>query len=244
MSVVEPAGVDDDTTDLAQVLVARLAELRRLGGGTESFPLVLDDPFAGLDRAAKPALLELLVARVGLAAAHLPDRRRGRGQLGPPRGAHRRPVDHRARGRARRTSSRAARPTSIQLSAAARSTGARDGAVRRGWPPSTTPRRSGRSTTSRSLESTVTFDLVPRTLEEQLAWLQARSGAHAVLVAEDDDGEVVGFALALAVQGPAGVRTTVEDSVYVRRDQQGQGVGRVPARPSWCRWPPPTASTP
>jgi hypothetical protein len=56
----EPVGVDDDTTELARVLVARLAELRRLGGGTESFPLVLDDPLAGLDRTAKPALLELL----------------------------------------------------------------------------------------------------------------------------------------------------------------------------------------
>jgi len=32
-------------------------------------------------------------------------------------------------------------------------------------------------------ESTVTFDLVPRTLEQQQAYLVARSGAHAVLVA-------------------------------------------------------------
>jgi hypothetical protein len=52
--------VDDDTTDLARVLVGRLAELRRLGGGAESCPLVLDDPFAELDRTAKPALLELI----------------------------------------------------------------------------------------------------------------------------------------------------------------------------------------
>lgn len=56
----EPVAVGDDTTDLARVLVARLAELRRLGGGAESLPLVLDDPLAGLDRTAKPALLELL----------------------------------------------------------------------------------------------------------------------------------------------------------------------------------------
>ncbi len=28
--------------------------------------------------------------------------------------------------------------------------------------------------------STVTFDLVPRTLDEQITWLQARSGAHVV----------------------------------------------------------------
>ena len=51
---------DDTTTDLARVLISRLAELRRLGDGTEALPLVLDDPFADLDRTAKPALLELL----------------------------------------------------------------------------------------------------------------------------------------------------------------------------------------
>jgi hypothetical protein len=50
----------DDTTDLARVLVARLAELRRLGSGRESLPLVLDNPFAALDPTTKPALLELL----------------------------------------------------------------------------------------------------------------------------------------------------------------------------------------
>ena len=33
-------------------------------------------------------------------------------------------------------------------------------------------------------ESTVTFDLVPRSLDDQRAWLAARSGAHAAIVAE------------------------------------------------------------
>jgi hypothetical protein len=54
------SAVEDDTTDLARVLVGRLAELRRLGGGDESCPLLLDDPFADLGRGAKPALLELI----------------------------------------------------------------------------------------------------------------------------------------------------------------------------------------
>ena len=40
--------------------------------------------------------------------------------------------------------------------------------------------------------STATFDLVPRSLEEQRTWLSERSGARAVLVAEAD-GEVCGF---------------------------------------------------
>jgi phosphinothricin acetyltransferase len=75
-------------------------------------------------------------------------------------------------------------------------------------------------------DSTVTFDLVPRTLEDQRAWLTARSGAHAVLVG-DDNGEVVGFASLSPYRDRPAYSTTVEDSVYVRRDQQGHGLGKV-----------------
>jgi phosphinothricin acetyltransferase len=74
-------------------------------------------------------------------------------------------------------------------------------------------------------ESTVTFDLVPRTLEEQCEWLTARSGAHAVLIAEDD-GDVVGFASLSPFRDRPAYSTTVENSVYVRRDQRGKGVGK------------------
>ncbi|MEY2570600.1 MAG: thiamine transport system ATP-binding protein, partial [Acidimicrobiaceae bacterium] len=55
-----PMHEDDHTTDLARVVVARVAELRHLGIGGESFPLVLDDPFVEVDKTTKPALLELL----------------------------------------------------------------------------------------------------------------------------------------------------------------------------------------
>ena len=75
-------------------------------------------------------------------------------------------------------------------------------------------------------ESTVTFDLVPRTLEQQQAYLVARSGAHAVLVAEDA-GEIVGYASFSPYRDRPAYSTTVEDSVYVRRDQQGKGIGKL-----------------
>jgi phosphinothricin acetyltransferase len=74
--------------------------------------------------------------------------------------------------------------------------------------------------------STVTFDLVPRTLEEQRQWLQARSGSHAVVVAVEE-GEVIGFASLSPFRDRPAYSTTVEDSVYVRRDHHGQGVGRA-----------------
>jgi phosphinothricin acetyltransferase len=58
------------------------------------------------------------------------------------------------------------------------------------------------------LESTVTFDLVPRSLGEQQGWLTARAGAHAVVVAEDGD-DVLGFASLSPNKERPAYRTTV-----------------------------------
>jgi L-amino acid N-acyltransferase YncA len=87
-----------------------------------------------------------------------------------------------------------------------------------------------------------TFDLRPRSLAEQESWLEARRGAYAALVAVeptiDDDGagdevvgfggeSVVGFASLSPYRDRPAYATTVEDSVYVRSDQRGKGVGRL-----------------
>jgi phosphinothricin acetyltransferase len=74
--------------------------------------------------------------------------------------------------------------------------------------------------------STATFDMVPRSLDEQRQWLTARSGAHAVVVAEDA-GAVVGFAALSPWRTRPAYATSVEDSVYVHRDHQNRGIGRI-----------------
>jgi L-amino acid N-acyltransferase YncA len=74
--------------------------------------------------------------------------------------------------------------------------------------------------------STATFDLVPRSLEDQKRWLVERSGAHAVIVATEGD-EVVGFGALSRWRDRPAYSTSVEDSVYVRRDQHGRGIGRA-----------------
>jgi L-amino acid N-acyltransferase YncA len=76
------------------------------------------------------------------------------------------------------------------------------------------------------LESTVTFDLVPRSHDDQRAWLAAHSGAHPAIVAVDND-EVVGFGSLSPYKDRAAYATTVEDSVYVHRDCRGVGVGKL-----------------
>lgn len=74
--------------------------------------------------------------------------------------------------------------------------------------------------------SFATFDLVPRSLDEQRAWLAARSGAFAALVAVEGD-DVIGFGSLSPYKERAAYRTSVEDSVYVRRDRHSRGVGRA-----------------
>ena len=75
------------------------------------------------------------------------------------------------------------------------------------------------------LHETSTFDLVPRTLTDQRAWLAARSGALSAIVAVDLHGTVVGFGSLSLYKERAAYRTTVEDSVYVERHRSGAGIG-------------------
>lgn len=76
------------------------------------------------------------------------------------------------------------------------------------------------------LEGTATFDLRPRSADEQREWLHDHSGAHPVIVAVDSP-DVLGFGSLSPYRPRPAYRTTVEDSVYVDPAHQGQGVGRA-----------------
>jgi len=73
--------------------------------------------------------------------------------------------------------------------------------------------------------STVTFDLVPRTLEDQVAWIEKHSGGHPAVVAVDEVDDIVGFGSLSPYKERPAYFTTVEDSVYVRKTHRGTGVG-------------------
>jgi L-amino acid N-acyltransferase len=74
--------------------------------------------------------------------------------------------------------------------------------------------------------STVTFDLVPRSSAEQEAWLESHAGAHPAVVATDGP-VIVGFGSLSPYRDRPAYATTVEDSLYVRRDRRRQGAGRL-----------------
>jgi phosphinothricin acetyltransferase len=79
---------------------------------------------------------------------------------------------------------------------------------------------------------TNTFDMVARTFEEQRSWIQRHQGAHPAVVAVepapgDGDETVLGFGSVSPYRDRAAYATTVENSVYVRADQRGKGIGRA-----------------
>ena len=74
-------------------------------------------------------------------------------------------------------------------------------------------------------ESTALFDLVPRTLEAQVQWIDEHSGGHPAVVAVADGG-IVGFGSLSAYRSRPAYATTVEDSVYLLPGHEGRGIGR------------------
>jgi L-amino acid N-acyltransferase len=73
-------------------------------------------------------------------------------------------------------------------------------------------------------QSTALFDLVPRTLEEQVRWIDEHSGGHPAVVAEAGT-EIVGFGSLSRFRTRPAYATTVEDSVYLLDGHQGRGIG-------------------
>jgi phosphinothricin acetyltransferase len=76
-------------------------------------------------------------------------------------------------------------------------------------------------------ETTVTFDLVARTLDAQREWLVEHSGGHPAIVAVNDAGVLMGFGSLSPYKERPAYFPTVEDSIYVHRGHRGAGVGRL-----------------
>jgi L-amino acid N-acyltransferase YncA len=77
------------------------------------------------------------------------------------------------------------------------------------------------------LHGTGSFEEVPPSVEEMAARFErVRSRGWPWLVSADASG-VLGYAYATQFRDRSAYRFTLEDSVYVREDQRGQGVGKA-----------------
>ena len=74
------------------------------------------------------------------------------------------------------------------------------------------------------LNTTATFDIEPRTMEAQRQWFRETQRPYVVLVAERS-GEVVGWGSLRPFAARPAYRFTAENSVYVRSDARGGGIG-------------------
>ena len=74
------------------------------------------------------------------------------------------------------------------------------------------------------LGSTATFDLEPRTWEEQQRWLEEHRPPYQVFVATAE-GSVVGWGSLSPFRTKPGYRFTAEDSIYVHKDFRRWGIG-------------------
>jgi len=78
--------------------------------------------------------------------------------------------------------------------------------------------------------STAVLEVKQRSIAEQRAWLDARTGVHVALVAVDEldaSAPVLGFGSLSPYKAKACYRTTVEHSVYVDEGKRRQGAGRA-----------------
>lgn len=74
--------------------------------------------------------------------------------------------------------------------------------------------------------TTATMDTEPRSPEQQAAWIGEHDGnPFPALVAEDEEGHLLGYASLSPYNRKSGYATTAEVSVYVHRDWRGHGIG-------------------
>jgi phosphinothricin acetyltransferase len=75
------------------------------------------------------------------------------------------------------------------------------------------------------LNTVATFDTEPRTIEEQKDWFVRHGSKYPILVAEVD-GRAVGWASLSRWSDRCAYSDTAEDSLYVKEDCRGKGIGR------------------
>ena len=76
------------------------------------------------------------------------------------------------------------------------------------------------------LNTTATFDIEPKTLDERRRWFRETQHPHGIIVAEEG-GEVLAWGALRTFRTKPAYRFTAENSVYVHARHRGRGIGRA-----------------
>lgn len=76
------------------------------------------------------------------------------------------------------------------------------------------------------LTTTATFDLEPKTVNDQTRWFEQHGERYPVIVATID-GQVVGWSSITRWRERCAYNDTAETSFYVKQEHRGKGVGRA-----------------
>ena len=78
------------------------------------------------------------------------------------------------------------------------------------------------------LKTTASYDYEPRSMEHRVAWFEDhRKQDYPVLVAVNDQAQVVGWGSLSKFHDRMGYRFTTENSIYVAAEHRGKGIGKL-----------------
>jgi len=77
------------------------------------------------------------------------------------------------------------------------------------------------------LHGTSTFDTTPKSAAERLTWLREHPRERYPVIVADEAGEVLGWGRLQPWSTRCAYARSAENSVYVRTDARGRGIGRV-----------------
>ena len=75
------------------------------------------------------------------------------------------------------------------------------------------------------LETVATFDITPKTMDEQKTWFMEHGKSNPIVVAEES-GVIVGWAALSKWSDRCAYSDAAEISLYVKKEHQGKGIGR------------------
>lgn len=77
------------------------------------------------------------------------------------------------------------------------------------------------------LNTTAVYDYKPHTLEMRQAWYRSKQEQGYPVFVADEEGAVVGFSSIGPFRNWAAYKYSVENSIYVKSDMRGRGIGKL-----------------